>query len=1334
MLALIAGVVGTAGGLRSTATSAGLQWLQQLALTSSLSAAPSPASRSLHLARYEQRWPPALLLLTGAVRELRTGSAARRRELLLQQRKQQAAQATAAVDDALLPKIALVGRPNVGKSALFNRLVRRRQALVYDTPSSHVTRDYQEGRGQLGDLVFRVADTSGLEPRTAAAAGTIQGRATAITAKLLSQSHLALMVVDAKTGVLPADEELAEWLRRHVPGERVMVVANKAEGGRAQAEMPQTVYDCYRLGFGEPVAVSATTGEGLADLFAALQPPLDAVSAQLRAADEAARQRAQERREKERAAREERQEEQEPARAEVEGGGAAGGRGRRRPRLFPAAEAAGAAAEGGRGERAFVVAQASSSEDKKDEEDGEDEEAGPAGGLGVMKLAIMGLPNAGKSTLLNALLGEQRAVTGPEPGLTRDSVRAAWTYGDTAVELVDTAGWVGLGRTASYDDVGGAVAAMSRRAALTSLAQVHVVLLVLDAERALASDRVMSRRELSLAGTVLREGKALVVVANKADVLSVAQRRAFAKALRRHLSERFLDAGELPVVEVSARAGTGLDGVMPTALAAYTAWNKRVTTARLNRFLQKLQLRCVGTGGLEATLERVKFITQLKARPPTFTAFMSGSTPVDRDFGAFLAAQLREVLGFQGVPLRVWFRYKEKRADRLKRLRAAAVERRHRAREQAPLAAGAYELGDGDETDDEEGEEEVEENGARAGTGARGGGGGGGGSIMELARRRAAELRRDGAEAAGNDAAKSAWLDTGSDSAGSASASTGKQGLSGRKRAARWAEEESGYDVWVAPEEQEEGQAQAAQADRRAHSAAGMAGTSGGAKPPGSVEGRGHSEYGVPGGSGPGRPGDSRPQPAAPLHQHHQQKQQQPQQPQQEQQPRLRLLADEEHEEELEDGPAVRGARRRHEDVAWEPRAVAMSPAAAATAAAAAAAAVANGSLRQRRQAASSKASEKASGVSSSSLRVLDFHEDAGADVGATARGARSGGGSSSYGAGKNGGSSSSQRAALRTAAALLLTARKPSAPLTPARPRPRTAGAKAKAAGSAGWGGSAGRSEGASRRAACPALELQELWERIFVQHLAVGSLEPSGTAVRGPGVVAADLVRGGLACRGMYAASRVALEALAEQAEALGHMSRRRPFLARWQPDAAVDWVRLDKVLRRPEYCSAPEFRTACAELGVSAKGNKAVLQQRLLARCHVPPGRCRCPVPARLWAALWQERVCEAQQGDLESLSPEAVQAVTELAEVEGTYERFWFRSKACIRRSLAVAYGDTPGLMAAHRACLPRLPAVRAERARQKEEQKRRWQEEERRQRLVRQEEHRQKGGAGAAAVL
>ncbi|GIL43204.1 hypothetical protein Vafri_1009 [Volvox africanus] len=634
------------------------------------------------------------------------------------------------VDNELLPKVALVGRPNVGKSALFNRLLRRRAALVYDTPNSHVTRDYQEGRAQLGDLVFRAADTPGLEPRGGSNRGSINARATAITGSMLRQCHLALLVLDAKDGVLPADEEVAEWLARHVPRDQVLVVANKAEGAKAREEMPQTVYDCYRLGFGEPVAVSATTGDGLADLYTALQPHIDALTEQLTAKAEA---------------------DGNVAVEAVSGSGGSSGSPRgtgavaavaddgpeastrmqdgaregaesRRVRLLlldPRRRALFGSRQGR--DRATEAAEDNGSTVAADGVGTGSCDSGASGG--VLKLAIMGLPNAGKSTLLNRLVGEERALTGPEPGLTRDAVRASWMYGNQPVELIDTAGWIGVGRTASYDDVGGEVASMSRQATLRSLAQVHVALLVVDVERALRSNRVLARRELSLASHVLREGKALILVANKMDVLTQQQRALYRKSLREHLSQRFLEAGQLPVVEVSARDGLGLDAIMPVVAEAYQAWNKRIGTARLNNFIAKLSARTAGGGGTEASLRRIRYVTQIKSRPPTFVAFLRGtaSRPVSGDFSSFLAHQIRDVLGFPGVPLRIWFRYRDRVVERRRRL----VSIRSR-RGQLPRGGGP-DIGGGGNNEDR-------------------------GSIMADALRRAEELRREG-EDGDNDSA-----------------------------------------------------------------------------------------------------------------------------------------------------------------------------------------------------------------------------------------------------------------------------------------------------------------------------------------------------------------------------------------------------------------------------------------------------------------------------------------------------------------------------------------------------------------------------------------------------
>ena len=274
-------------------------------------------------------------------------------------------------DDHFLPMISIIGRPNVGKSALFNKLLRKVAALVYDTPSSHVTRDYKEGIGKLGDLRFKVIDTSGLEP--SAPQRSIQGRATEITSRVIKQSHLVLMVVDAKVGLLASDEELAQWLKRQAGGDKIMVVANKAENQRAREGMSMTVHDCYRLGFGEPVAISAATGEGFVDLYNAIRPFVDEASDKIRTA--------------------------------------AG--------LDPLVKK-----ERGGGSKKTIEAPAETSSSNQELEedkvkDGEEDGSSP------IRMAIIGLTNVGKSTLMNQLLNDQRSLTGPEPGLTRDSVSAS---------------------------------------------------------------------------------------------------------------------------------------------------------------------------------------------------------------------------------------------------------------------------------------------------------------------------------------------------------------------------------------------------------------------------------------------------------------------------------------------------------------------------------------------------------------------------------------------------------------------------------------------------------------------------------------------------------------------------------------------------------------------------------------------------------------------------------------------------------------------------------------------------------------------------------------------
>ncbi|GAX75370.1 hypothetical protein CEUSTIGMA_g2814.t1 [Chlamydomonas eustigma] len=523
------------------------------------------------------------------------------------------------ISEHLLPQVAIIGKPNVGKSALFNRLLRRRVALVYDTPESHVTRDYKEGIAKLGDLRFRLVDTSGLEPQKPQ--HTIQGRAVAITSRILKKSDLILFVIDARDGVLARDEELGQWLKRLVGRDKVLVVANKAENQKARQGMSLTIHDAYRLGFGEPVAVSATSGEGMVDLYQAVQPWVEQVDSFEKLKNSVH-------------LKDESESSEQEGMSQVD------------PRV----------------DSDYV--------DKADSAETE-----PWDGSAV-RMAILGQPNVGKSTLLNALAKEQRAMTGPEPGLTRDSVRASLLLkGGLNIEIVDTAGWVGITKTPKYDDVGGSLASMARNETAKALAACHVAVLVLDAERAVQMQRVMTQRELSLAGLVLSKGRALVIAANKIDVLSPSDRSLYLETLQSTLQERFLEAGTLHVVGMSALAGQGVERLLPVVQEVYTAWSSRVSTGALNRFVKQLQNQMHAKGsGAGGAAHRIKYMTQVRSRPPSFAGFLSGSQQVGEEVVRFIASQLREGLNLHGVPVRLWFRYKETRASNMR----AAHSRRGR--------------------------------------------------------------------------------------------------------------------------------------------------------------------------------------------------------------------------------------------------------------------------------------------------------------------------------------------------------------------------------------------------------------------------------------------------------------------------------------------------------------------------------------------------------------------------------------------------------------------------------------------------------------------------------
>jgi GTP-binding protein len=451
--------------------------------------------------------------------------------------------------------VAIVGRPNVGKSTLFNRLVGKRLALVDDRPG--VTRDRREGEGRIGDLTFTVIDTAGLEE---AAPESLEARMREQTRRAVEQAGLVLLLVDARAGVTPLDEHFAQWLRR--TGRPIRLVANKCEGRAAAPGLAEA----WGLGLGEPVAISAEHGEGLGELYAAIAPFVDA------AAEEAA----------------------EAAPAE------------------PAPEAAEAGAPEG-------------------------EEPEPA----VLQLAIVGRPNVGKSTLINRLLGEERLLTGPEAGITRDAIAIDWQHRGRPLRLVDTAG---LRRQARVTDK---LERLSSDDTHRAIRFAHVVVLVLDAED------MLEKQDLTIARQVLEEGRALVVAANKWD--RIEDKPAALAKLRDRLEISLPQARGLPVVTVSALSGRNLDRLLDAVLEAYDVWNRRVPTAELNRWLVTA-LEAHPPPLIEGRRLKLRYVTQVKARPPTFALFASRPEKLPDAYARYLVNGLRDRFELPGTPVRLYLR------------------------------------------------------------------------------------------------------------------------------------------------------------------------------------------------------------------------------------------------------------------------------------------------------------------------------------------------------------------------------------------------------------------------------------------------------------------------------------------------------------------------------------------------------------------------------------------------------------------------------------------------------------------------------------------------------
>ena len=447
----------------------------------------------------------------------------------------------------MLPVIAIVGRPNVGKSTLFNRLTARRAALVSDTPG--LTRDRREGEAVLGGHRLTLVDTAGLEE---AAPGSIPGRMRAQSEAAIAKADLVLFVLDARAGVTPVDAAFARAVRQS--GRPVILVANKSEG-RAGTE---GFYEAFRLGLGEPVAISAEHGEGIGELVAAALAALG---------------------------------------------------------LKPEGKAQG---DGG---------------------DGSADE--PDARLRPIRIAIVGRPNSGKSTLVNALLGEERMITGPEPGLTRDAVATDFVWGGRPVRLFDTAG---LRRKARIVE---AAEKLSAGDAVRAIRFAEVVVLLVDAEHAL------EHQDLTIADLVETEGRALAVAVNKWDLVPDRQRSL--KTLRETLAERLAQVPGVPLVTLSALAGQGLDRLQSAVFAAYERWNRRVPTPDLNRWLGEAVDRHTPPAARGRRI-RIRFMTQASARPPTFVAFCSQPQALPQSYLRYLVNSLRSTFDLPGVPIRLKLR------------------------------------------------------------------------------------------------------------------------------------------------------------------------------------------------------------------------------------------------------------------------------------------------------------------------------------------------------------------------------------------------------------------------------------------------------------------------------------------------------------------------------------------------------------------------------------------------------------------------------------------------------------------------------------------------------
>jgi GTP-binding protein len=444
---------------------------------------------------------------------------------------------------AELPVVAIIGRPNVGKSTLFNRLTGRRSALVSDMPG--LTRDRRGETAELFSIPVRLLDTAGLED---APRGSIPARMREQSEQAVREADLVLFVIDARDGVTPADEKFADIVRK--AGRPTVLVANKCEGRRGD----DGFYEAFGLGLGQPVAISAEHGEGISELERDILSGLG-----LEIANEPERE------------------------------------------------------EAGDGEGAFDS-------------------------LRPIRVAIVGRPNAGKSTLVNALLGEDRMITGPEPGLTRDSIETDFDWNGRAMRIVDTAGLRRKSRITEKAEK------LSVSDTVRALRFAEVVVVMIDAERP------FEHQDLTIAAMVADEGRALVLAVNKWDL--VAEKQSQLKFLRDLVGQKLAQVPGVKVVTVSALAERGLDNLMGAVMEAHGVWNKRVATSVLNDWLRATVDRHPPPA-VSGRRIRLRYITQPSSRPPTFIAFCSRPKDLPQSYSRYLLNSLRETFGLPGTPIRL---------------------------------------------------------------------------------------------------------------------------------------------------------------------------------------------------------------------------------------------------------------------------------------------------------------------------------------------------------------------------------------------------------------------------------------------------------------------------------------------------------------------------------------------------------------------------------------------------------------------------------------------------------------------------------------------------------